>query len=141
MSEQDVLPKVTIHQEYAGYADIAKGYGPADDVADSMEELPDPVGKFFEAAPVNAALAKADTRTNVIFDWAVPSADDVDDDSTTQLYKSPMVVRDDGPRTLAKKLGITRTEQVVTESGDVWLHGFGSDGKLIDARLLRCAAE
>ena len=28
MSEQNVLPKVTIYQQYAGYADIAKGYGP-----------------------------------------------------------------------------------------------------------------
>ena len=137
MSEQNVLPKVTIYQQYAGYADIAKGYGPADDVADSIEELPDPVGKFFEAAPVNAALAKSDKRVSVAFDWAVPSADDVDDDSTTQLYKSPMVVRDDGPRTLAKKLGITRTEQVVTESGDTWLHGYNAAGDLVDARLLR----
>jgi hypothetical protein len=142
MSEQNVLPKVTIYQQYAGYADIAKGYAPTDDVADAVDdEVIHPVTKFFEAAPVNDALAKADKRVSVAFDWAVPSADDVDDDSTTQLYKSPMVVRDDGPRTLAKKLGITRTEQVVTKSGDVWLHGFGSDGELIDARLLRCAAE
>ncbi len=137
MSDQNVLPKVTIYQQYAGFADIAKGYGPTDDVADSIEELPDPVGKLFEAAPVNAALAKADTRTNLIFDWAIPSADDVDDDSTTQLHKSPMVVRDDGPRTLAKKLGVTRTEQVVTASGDTWLHGYDAHNQLVDARLIK----
>jgi hypothetical protein len=140
MSEQNVLPKVTIYQQYAGYADIAKGYGPTDDIADSIDDVPDPVGKFVAAAPVNAALAKADRGATVTFDCSVPESD-IDDDSAP-LDKGLMIhkpVR--GPNTLAKKLGITRTEQVVTASGDTWLHGFGSDGKLIDARLLRCAAE
>jgi hypothetical protein len=111
------------------------------DKSGDVDELPNPFEQLKHDGAVRAALAKSDKRVSVAFDWAVPSADDVDDDTTTQLYKSPMVVRDDGPRTLAKKLGITRTEQVVTESGDVWLHGFGSDGELIDARLLRCADE
>jgi hypothetical protein len=140
MSEQNVLPKVTIYQQYAGYADIAKAYGPTDDIADSIDDVPDPVGKFVAAAPVNAALAKADRGATVTFDCSVPESD-IDDDSAP-LDKGLMIhkpVR--GPNTLAKKLGITRTEQVVTASGDTWLHGFGSDGELIDARLLRCAAE
>jgi hypothetical protein len=51
MSEQNVLPKVTIYQQYAGYADIAKGYGPTDDIADSIDDVPDPVGRFVAAAP------------------------------------------------------------------------------------------
>jgi hypothetical protein len=38
MSEQNVLPKVTIYQQYAGYADIAKGYAPTDDVADAVDD-------------------------------------------------------------------------------------------------------
>jgi hypothetical protein len=111
------------------------------DKSGDVDELPNPFEQLKHDGAVRAALAKSDKRVSVAFDWAVPSADDVDDDSTAQLYKSPMVVRDDGPRTLAKKLGITRTEQVVTESGDVWLHGFDANNQLVDARLLRCAGE
>jgi hypothetical protein len=140
MSEQNVLPKVTIYQQYAGYADIAKGYAPTDDVADAVDdEVVHPVTKFFEAAPINDALAKADKRVSVAFDWGIPPADDVDDDG--EFYKAPAIVRHNGPMTLQKRLGIIRSEKITTAAGDVWLHGFDANNQLVDARLLRCAAD
>ena len=140
MNDQNVLPKVTIYQQYAGYADITKAFG-AQDERPMEDDVPDPVGEIFKAAPVKAALAKADKRTNIVFDWAVPPESDVDDDATTQLYKAPAVLKDTGPMTLKKRLGIVRSEEVTTAAGDVWVHGFDANNQLVDARLLRCAAE
>lgn len=140
MSDQNVLPKVTIYQQYAGYADIRTGFGPMDDRPDKSDDVPDPVGEIFKAAPVRVALAKADRRATVTFDCSVPESD-IDDDSAP-LDKGLMIRKPErGPNTLAKKLGITRTEQVVTASGDTWLHAYNSAGELVDARLLRCAVE
>jgi hypothetical protein len=103
-----------------------------------LDAQPNPMDAFVHRAQVNAALAKSSTGTSVVLDMSVPS-DDVDSEVNSPMYKIPKIVKDGGRRTLAKKLGITRSEEVTTADGSVWVHGFGADGQLIDARLLRSA--
>jgi hypothetical protein len=104
-----------------------------------VDDLPNEFEKLKHAGAVRAEMAKSNARTSVAFDWGIPPASDINDDASSPLYKSPVIVRDDGPRTLAKKLGITRSDEVTTADGSVWVHGFGADGQLIDARLLHSA--
>jgi len=103
-----------------------------------LDAQPNPMDAFVHRAQVNAALAKSSTGTSVVLDLSVPS-DDVDSEENSPMYKTPKIVKDGGRRTLAKKLGITRVEEVVTKSGDKWLHGFNAAGDLVDARLLQSA--
>ncbi len=105
-----------------------------------VDELPNPFEQLKHDGAVRAALGKSDRPVAISTDWLSVPADDVDDDSF-ELQKSPRILKDEGPRTLAKKLGVTRTERVVTASGDTWLHAYNSANELVDARLLRCAAE
>lgn len=116
----------------------------------SDPDAPDP-NPFPEMIRKNqvAAAVKSANGASVQFDWALPPESDVDDD-TPSFWKAPQIVRhqaapnaftkaDRTPNTLAKKLGITRTEQVTTESGDVWVHAFNSSNELVDARLIKSA--
>jgi hypothetical protein len=98
---------------------------------------PNPFEQLKHDGAVRAALAKSDRRASVTLDLSVP-ASDVDDDSGP-LYQGPMIQKDEGPRTLAKRLGITRTEVIVAASGDRWTHAFNAAGDLVDARLLQSA--
>jgi hypothetical protein len=95
--------------------------------------LPNPLEQLKHDGAVRAVLGKSN-GASVLLDLSLPEGDVDSDDAP--LYKSPMIVRDDGRRTLRKKLGITRVEEFVTESGDKWLHGFNAANELIDARLL-----
>jgi hypothetical protein len=130
------VEKVIIFQQYSGYSELFKEYGAQDDVPDGIEdEVPHPIAKFWQSATV-AALAKTDKPVSVEFDMSVP-ASDIDDDASSPLYKSPAIVRGDGHRTLAKKLGIIRTERVTTADGAVWIHAFNCRDELVDARVLQ----
>ena len=131
------MEKVIVHQDFAGFEDLFKKFG-ARDEQPMADEDPDPVAKFFEAAPVAVALGKSN-RASVVFDLAPPPESDVDDDSTSPFYKSPVIIRGDQRPTLAKKLGIVRTEEITTANGDVWIHAFNSGNELVDARLIKSA--
>src|SRR5580704_3338173 len=48
------------------------------DKSGDVDELPNPFEQLKHDGAVRAALAKSDKRVSVAFDWAVPSADDVD---------------------------------------------------------------
>ena len=97
---------------------------------------PNPFEQLKHDGAVRAALGKSN-GASALLDLSVPEGDV--DSNDAPLYKSPMIVRDDGRRALGKKLGITRVEEVVTKSGDKWLHGFNAANELIDARLLESA--
>jgi hypothetical protein len=131
------LEKVIVYPQYAGFADLMKPFGAQDDVPDAIEDdVEHFVSKFWHTATV-AALAKTDKPITVLLDMSVPTSDIDDDDAP--LYKLPAIVKDDGRRTLGKRLGIVRSEEVTNADGDTWLHGFGADGQLIDARLIKSA--
>jgi hypothetical protein len=104
-----------------------------------VDEFPNEFEKLKDAGAVRAEMAKSNGNHSVVFDWGIPPASEIDDDANSPLYKSPVIVRNDGPRTLAKKLGVVRTEEVVTASGDRWTHAFNAAGDLVDTRLLQSA--
>jgi hypothetical protein len=99
---------------------------------------PNPFEKLKHDGAVRAALGKSAESISVDLGWVLPPTSDVDD-ADGEFEKSSTIVRGHGRRTLGKKLGITRFEEVVTESGDRWLHGFNAANELIDARFLESA--
>ena len=108
---------------------------------DSWTNEPDfrsTVEKLKHDGAVRAALGKSAEPVSVDLGWVLPPTSDVDD-ADGEFEKSPTIVRGDGRRTLGKKLGITRVDEIVTQSGDKWLHGFNAANELIDARLLESA--
>jgi hypothetical protein len=110
------------------------------------------VDEIWRRGPINAAVKSAGDAT-CAFDFALPPDSDVDDDASSPFWKAPVVVlhnstapspeaftkADRTPNTLAKKLGITRTEEITAASGDVWIHAYNAAGELVHARLLQCA--
>jgi|ERR1700733_4628890 len=127
------LEKVVVYQHHAGYSELFKEYGAQDERPDLNDDVADPIATFWHGATV-AALAKADKPANILLDMSVPESD-VDDDAS--FYKNPVIVKDDGHRTLAKNLGVVRTERVTTADGDVWINAFNCRNELVDARVLR----
>lgn len=124
------------------------GDGGFDVLDKSNPDKPDdnPFPEMILRNQVNAAL-KSSSGASCVIDLPLPPVDDVDSEQNSEFWKAPVIVRheaapdaftkaDRTPITLAKKLGITRTEKVVTESGDVWVHAFNSQNELVDARLL-----
>jgi hypothetical protein len=102
------------------------------------ENEPNPFEQLEHDGAVRAALGKSN-GASVVLDLALPPESDVDDDSTSPFYKSPVIVQDGGRRTLKKRLGITRSEEVKGADGSVWLHGFDANNQLVDARLIESA--
>jgi hypothetical protein len=102
---------------------------------------PNPFEQLRHEGAVRAALGKSNTDVSISTDWLRVDESDVDEESF-QLDKTPTILRNNEPRphtfakTRAEKLGIVKTEKVVTESGDGWLHAFNSRNELVDARLL-----
>jgi hypothetical protein len=129
------LEKMVVHRQYAGYSEVFKKFGAQDEVPDADDEIPEPVGQAFAAAPVRVALAKSDTPMSISRDWLDVPADDVDD-GCFELQKSPMVVKDEGPRTLAKKLRVVKTTTEADENGTQWVRGYDASGVLVDTRVL-----
>ena len=111
------------------------------DKSGNVDDMPDPIKKLWEQAPVAAALANADRSVAISTDWLHMDESDVDEESF-QLDKTPVILKHEGPqprtfaKTRAEKLGVVKTEKVVTENGDVWIHAFNSGNELVDARLL-----
>jgi hypothetical protein len=129
------LPISTLKQIIFG-DDVEKG--------DVDDDAPNPFEELKHQGAVRAALGKANTGATISTDWLHVDESDVDEE-TFQLDKTPTILRNNEPRphtfakTRAEKLGITRTEQVTTESGDVWVHAFNSSNELVDARLIKSA--
>jgi hypothetical protein len=105
------------------------------DKADPDKLNDNPFPEMILKNQVAAALAKADARTHVVFDWGIPPASDVSSDDEP-LYKAPEVVRDDGRNTLAKKMGIVKTTTETDGNGTRWVRGFDASGVLVDTRVL-----
>jgi hypothetical protein len=103
-----------------------------------LDAQPNLMDDFILRNQVQAAVKSANGATTV-FDLALPPESDVDDDDNSPFYKSPVVLQDDGRRTLKKRLGITRSEEVKAADGSVWLHGFDASNQLVDARLIESA--
>jgi hypothetical protein len=134
------MEKVIVHQEFSGFSEVFKPYGAQDDVPDlGDDDIPSVVEKLRHDGAIAAEMAKSSGRPSVVFDWGIPPSDDVDSEENSPFYKLPQIVKDDGKRTLAKKLGIVRTEEVTTASGDMWVHAFNSNNELVDARLVKSA--
>jgi hypothetical protein len=132
-----MLEKMVTYQQFSGYADVFKSYGPQDDVPDlSDDDIPTIVEQIRHNGAVRAALGKSN-GASVVLDLPLPPECDVDDDSTSPFYKSPVIIRGDQRPTLAKKLGVVRTERVTTADGAVWIHAFNSKNELVDARVLQ----
>jgi hypothetical protein len=108
------------------------------DKSGDVDELPNPFEKLKHDGAVRAAQGKFDAPVSVELGWVLPPASDLED-ADGEFEKSPTIVRGDGRRTLAKKLGVVRTEEVITASGDRWTHAFNAAGDLVDARLLQSA--
>jgi hypothetical protein len=104
--------------------------------ATDLDEQVDPMQSFILRNQVNAVVKSA-SGASVVLDLPLPPSDDVDSEENSPFYKLPQIVKDDGHRTLAKKLGIIRTERVTTSDGDVWIHAFNSSDELVDARILQ----
>jgi hypothetical protein len=131
-----MLEKVIAYRTYSGFADVFHPYGAQDERPDlTDDETVHPIDRIWQAAPVNAAVKSAN-GASIVFDLALPPESDVDDDSTSPFYKSPLILQDDGRRTLKKRLGITRSEEVKAADGTVWVHGFDANSQLVDARVL-----
>jgi hypothetical protein len=111
------------------------------DTSGDPDDAPNPFEKLREQGAIRAALGKSNPGASISLDWLRVDESDVDEESF-ELDKTPVIVKHERPqphtfaKTRAEKLGITRTERLVTESGDTWLHAFNSRNELVDARLL-----
>jgi hypothetical protein len=99
------------------------------------DELPNPFETLRHDGAVRAALVKSAAPVSVDLGWVLPPASDVDD-VDGEFEKLPRIVRVDSRGTLAKKLGIVRSERVTGADGAVWIHAFNCRDELVDARVL-----
>jgi hypothetical protein len=96
-------------------------------------DAPDPFAKILEQAAIDHALARVPGSRNVSLDWlAVGESEDI-----FELDARPTIAKaEPGSRnTLAKKLGITRTEEKIIE-GVRWQDAFNATGELVHTRVL-----
>lgn len=130
------------------YGDDGFDFDKCDPDADTNADIK----KQFHDAEVSNAVGKS-SGACVAFDWAAPSESDADAEEP-EFWRAPRVIRHGEaaspspdaltkaartPMTLAKKLGITRTEEVVAASGDKWVHAYNAANELVHARLLESA--
>jgi hypothetical protein len=116
-------------------------FGDCEGIDDSVNPdsvLADPFGKFFESAEIDHAMAVAPSRGAISLDFLKTETSDVDTEEF-QLDSVPAVIKAESGAysgtTLAKRLGIIRTEEKISD-GAKWMLAFNAGGECVDQRFI-----